>query len=83
MKTTCLIVLTGFGLCDAFSVKREPGMKMKASSPSKFVQNEKHITYTPFEGYQSVDIKRAKECAENFGVCSVKEMEFIKSSKYF
>ena len=30
---------------------------------------------------EAVDINRAKQCAENFGECSVEELEFLKNSK--
>lgn len=39
------------------------------------------LTYNPMEDYQSVDMKRAQQCAENFGECSVEEMEQLRDSK--
>ena len=29
------------------------------------------------------DLERAKQCAENFGSCSVEEMEMLRDSKFF
>ena len=42
---------------------------------------DKSLTFNPMEGYQSIDLKRAKECAEHFGKCSVEEMEQLKDSE--
>lgn len=43
--------------------------------------NAHDLTYNPMEDYQSVDMDRAKQCAENFGVCSVEEMENLRDSE--
>jgi hypothetical protein len=39
------------------------------------------ISFNPMEGYKSVNEKRAKECAETFGKCSVEEMASLRDSK--
>ena len=39
------------------------------------------LTFNPAEGYKGVDLARAKECADNFGKCSVEEIEELRSSK--
>ena len=57
-------------------------MRIKSPSVHAFDPKSKHITYNPYEGYQSIDMNRAKECAENFGKCSVPEMEFLRNSKF-
>jgi hypothetical protein len=41
-----------------------------------------HISFNPMEGYKPVNEKRAKECAEHFGECSVEEMEYIRDSEF-
>jgi len=53
---------------------------LQTTSPKFFATKDRHITFNPFEGYQAVDIDRAKECAENFGECSVQEIEQLRSN---
>jgi hypothetical protein len=43
--------------------------------------NPQDLSFNPLEGYQGVDMDRARHCADNFGACSVEEMEFLKQSK--
>jgi hypothetical protein len=45
--------------------------------------DEKHLSFNPLEGYQGVDVNRAKECAEHFGKCSVEEMEELYNSECY
>jgi hypothetical protein len=42
----------------------------------------RHISFNPMEGYQPVNEKRARECAEHFGECSVAEMEHLRDSEF-
>jgi hypothetical protein len=43
---------------------------------------DKDLTFNRTEGYpQSVDVARAKECAEHFGECSVEEMDNLRKSE--
>ena len=49
---------------------------------AKYDKQGHHITVDPMDGFKkSVDLNRARECAENFGKCSVEEIEQIKNSK--
>jgi hypothetical protein len=80
MKNAFMIFLSFADLSNAFLVQRERGVSIK-SALHDYDPKGRHITFNPLEGYQSVDLARAKECAENFGKCSVQEMEQIKSSK--
>jgi len=65
---------------DAFVVQpRHPAV---SSLTAKFDKEGHHITINPMEGYKGVDVERARECAENFGECSVEEIEQLKNSKY-
>jgi hypothetical protein len=41
-----------------------------------------HISFNPMEGYKPVNEKRARECAEHFGECSVDEMEHLRDSEF-
>jgi hypothetical protein len=49
---------------------------------ARFDEAGHHISFNPMEGYQPVNEKRAKECAEHFGECSVAEMEFLRDSEF-
>lgn len=46
-----------------------------------YAKDQGDMMINPMEGYQGVDIERARLCAENFGACTVEEMEMLKSSK--
>jgi hypothetical protein len=48
----------------------------------RFDEAGHHISFNPMEGYQPVNEKRARECAEHFGECSVDEMEFLRDSEF-
>lgn len=48
---------------------------------SRFDEAGHHISFNPMEGYQPVNEKRARECAEHFGECSVEEMQYLRDSE--
>lgn len=53
------------------------------SSPRRNISVQSTSNSNVFESRESdLDIARAKECAENFGACSVEEMESIRKSEY-
>lgn len=43
-------------------------------------EKDHDLMYNPMDDYQSVDMDRAKRCAENFGECSIEEMEHLRDS---
>ncbi len=46
------------------------------------IEKDTHgLAYDPMEDYQSIDMERAKQCAENFGECSIEEMEHLRNSE--
>jgi hypothetical protein len=44
-------------------------------------EKEHQLSFNAMEGYKSVDLARAKDCADHFGKCSVEEMEQLRNSK--
>jgi hypothetical protein len=70
----CLISLS-----TAFHVERLP--KPRTSRRFATTEEEHHITFDPVAGYKGVDVERAKECAEHFGKCDVKEIQELRDSK--
>lgn len=41
-------------------------------------QKKSDLTINPYEGYQGVNIQRARECVNNVGECTLREMEMLK-----
>jgi hypothetical protein len=72
MMKTCLLFLT-LPFATAFSPKR--GYKVSTHLAS--VLEDSKLEPIDF------DLERAKQCAENFGSCSVEEMEMLRDSKFF
>jgi hypothetical protein len=66
---------------DAFVVVQQPYARRTGALAATYDKKGHHISVNPMEGNKSVDINRARECAENFGKCSIEEMEQIKNSK--
>jgi hypothetical protein len=79
---TALILLFSWNqfLADAFVVKPASRRETWTTFLKEYDAKSKHLTFDPFEGYMGVDMERAKECADNFGKCSVEEMKLIKDN---
>jgi len=69
-------------VADAFVVL-QPNQSSRMPLAAEYDKKGHHITLSAVESFKggAVDMKRAHECAESFGKCSVEEMEQIKSSK--
>lgn len=81
MSRRLLLTFTLFvASADAFGVV-QPRSRSFGALAAKFDKKGHHITVDPMDGNKVVDMNRAKHCAENFGECSVEEMEFLKNSK--
>lgn len=78
MMRTIVVVSFAISGTHAFA-----GVKpVRATLQSAIKMNPQDLTFNPLEGYQGVDLERARHCADNFGACSVEEMEFLKQSKF-
>ena len=63
----------GFGVVP--KLHRTFGVALQSS------EDDHHIAFNPMAGYKSVDLDRAKDCAEHFGQCTVEEMQELRDSK--
>lgn len=79
LKSIILVLLTGAPFASSFFVK--PIGRRTRTIISDVEKDTHGLAYDPMEDYQSVDMDRAKVCAENFGECSVEEMERLRNSK--
>jgi hypothetical protein len=75
------LILTGTPFVSSFVVK-PVGLGGRARTVMYDIEKDTHsLAYDPMEDYQSVDMERAKQCAENFGECSIEEMEHLRNSE--
>jgi hypothetical protein len=77
MKTPCLLLLV-FELSSSFHV--QPRLAMK--KPLCATKGDRDMSFRTSGNFRNdVDMDRAKDCAEHFGKCSVKEMQQLKHGK--
>lgn len=80
MKKISLLFVTLIGSTYGFFIKPHATQLMS----SRIVVTElKAISIKPLGESHAVDLDRAKDCAENFGKCSVQEIEQLKTSKFY
>ena len=66
---------------DAFVVQPHTASRSVFLS-AQYDKKGHHITVSATDGFDSsVDVERARVCAEKFGECTVEEMEALKDSK--
>ncbi|GAX18341.1 hypothetical protein FisN_23Hh235 [Fistulifera solaris] len=74
------VILSGTSFASSFVVK-PVGIGGKARTVMWDIEKDTHgLAYDPMEDYQSIDMERAKQCAENFGECSIEEMEHLRNN---
>ena len=78
MKTTRIILATSAVTSSAFAFHVAP--RQVRARTSLFDMTVGGMEGGPFST-EELDLKRAKECAENFGKCSVKEVEKLRDGK--
>lgn len=64
---------------DSFIIKNVAHRLTPTDLKATYDADGKHLTYNPFQDSQTMDLDRAKECAENFGKCSTSEMEALRA----
>lgn len=65
---------------DAFVVR--PVSRVSSPLSATYDKKGHHITINPMEGDKGgVDLERARECADNFGKCTVEEIQELRDSK--
>lgn len=84
MKKSCLSFVVACSVVgsEGFVVKRYLPIAKTTSFLNEYNDpvGGTDLYFNPYEGYQAVDVDRAKECAENFGECSTDEMEHLRAN---
>lgn len=79
---TCLTCTHFVVSTNAFVVVKPLSRRTGVALTAKYDKQGRHISVDPLDGsYKSVDMNRARECAENFNQCAVEEIEQLKNSK--
>lgn len=78
MMNSITLLLAFLGEALAFHVVPSTRVVTRLESATSHENN--HLNFNPMEGYRSVDMARAKECAEHFGECSLEEIQDLRDS---